>query len=141
MSVSGPCLPVPDRERLRASLLRGHREALAPLRAAALQHQTSVLRAHPDKEPVSAPAAAPIRLKRTLHSKVPEGKIVFGWQCGRLRAEPNPSFDTTLWLAPKLELDMLPKGTERCQFRRDDARDESVPERRPDMIVGREALW
>jgi hypothetical protein len=46
---------------------RRHAEALSALRAAPLQHQASVLRAHSDEESVSTPAAPVIRLKGALH--------------------------------------------------------------------------
>ena len=50
-----------------ADLIGGDSEALAPLGAAALQHQAAVLGGHPDQKPVRPATPAIVRLIRPLH--------------------------------------------------------------------------
>jgi len=57
----------------RRDLSSGNNQTLAALRAAALEDQPSVLRAHPLEETVSAPTPATIRLKRALQTGLPAG--------------------------------------------------------------------
>ena len=49
------------------SLFLSHRQSLASFRPAAFENETAVLGAHPHHEPMGAPPAAAIRLKRALH--------------------------------------------------------------------------
>ena len=53
-------------------------QTLAALRAAALEHDASIFRMHPNKKPMGAPAVAAIWLIRSLH-----------WTPGRVELHPG----------------------------------------------------
>jgi hypothetical protein len=75
----GRAYPGPDRSGIVRTNLPGRNgQTLAPLGAAALQHDTSVLRVHPNKKPVGAPTVTAIWLIRTLH-----------WTPGRVELHPG----------------------------------------------------
>ena len=69
-----------DGRSARCLSARGHRQALPPLRAPALQDEASVLGAHADQEPVGAAAPPVVRLKRALHNVIRDE----GRETGRL---------------------------------------------------------